>query len=191
MVQPMKSFRLTSWKLLVLASEMLLLDGLAISALLALAVSPVANILLILVKTALLLFSILLSRAAFIQTWLYVTYWHHERHTCLQFDQAAQTVTYTNAGRIVQFALVDVVGITQCECCLRYSARRYVVGRDYYYQTWRLRDGNELVLTNLLFSFAIPGKLSAPVPFRWVRPRICWLPGDPLLAWRGSAFFRF
>lgn len=191
LIQLMKSFRLTVWKLLTLTLEVLLLNGLAISTLAAVAVSPVANSLLIFVKVGLLMSGGLISRAAFIQTWLYATYRHHERRACLQFDPDTLTAAYTNTGLIVQFALTDIVSITQYECSLRHSARRYVIGRDYYYQVWRLRDDTELVLTSLLCSFVVPGKLLPLVQRDWVRPRICWLPGDPLLTWRGAAFFHF
>ena len=124
----------------------------------------------------------LLSRMTIIQTWLHLTYWYHDWRTVLIIDRPAHMVTYTRAGRTVKFALNDFVRFIRYESHgrLEYFSRR-THKKIYSYQVWELRDGTELVVTCLLYTFTEPIALLPPVIGRQVKPRVCWLPGDPLI----------
>ncbi|TPG65487.1 hypothetical protein [Hymenobacter nivis] len=131
----------------------------------------------------LVLFSLIVATALLVLGatgfWLHVTYWRHDRRAVLTIDRTSQLATYTNAGTTQQFVLADVASITQYDS-YRPSGHR-MTWDGYNYQIWELHDGTWLVLTCLLYSFSGPEDLLPPVRCRTVRPRICWLPGDPLL----------
>ena len=133
---------------------------------------------------------VLLLRLAFVQAWLHVTYWHHEWDTNLIIDRPAQAVTYTKAGHTKRFPLADIWRITRYEAYRRrsYFSRR-TVQQPFHYQIWELRDGTELVITCLLYSFTEPSSFLPDAAGELVKPRICWLPGDPLIGFRFAALF--
>lgn len=123
--------------------------------------------------------AVLTLRWGFIGLWLHLTYWRHDRRATLKVCRLEQTATYTDAGSIIRFALADVVSVTTYDS-YRPSKRR-AMWQEYSYQLWQLQDGTWFVLTCLLYSFSGPDDLLPAALRRTIRPRICWLPGDPLM----------
>jgi hypothetical protein len=142
------------------------------------------------VYIVLIITSVLLLRLAFVQSWLHVTYWHHEWGVNLLIDRLAQTVTYIKSGNTKHFLLTDVRRITRYESYRRrsYFSRRSI-RQPFHYQIWELSDGTELVITCLLYSFTEPSALVPAVSGHLVKPRICWLPGDPLITLHYASIF--
>lgn len=179
MKQPVISFSCVSWKIILSTLYTALLLG-ALSYLVAGVVRGPRPALW--VGIVFLAVGVLLLRLAFVQAWLHVTYWHHEWGVNLLIDRPAQIATYAKAGHTKQFALADIRRITRYESYRRrsYFSRRSV-RQPFHYQIWELGDGTELVITCLLYSFTELSTLVPAASGHLVKPRICWLPGDPLV----------
>jgi|GEM_PF-1178619 len=137
-----------------------------------------------------LIMGVLLLRLTFVQAWLHVTYWYHEWGVSLLIDRPAQTVTYTKAGHTTHVSPANIRRITRYESYRRrsYFSRRSI-RQPFHYQIWELRDGTALVITCLLYSFTEPSVLIPAASGHLVKPRICWLPGDPLITFRYASIF--
>ncbi|WP_125916738.1 hypothetical protein [Hymenobacter coccineus] len=106
------------------------------------------------------------------------SYWRHDQHATLTIDRLGQRAGYCNQNVELDFALADVVQVTEHTTYGR--SGRPPVWRNYSYQVFTLRDGTELLVTCLHYSLLGPQELIPAAQRATVRPRICWLPGDEL-----------
>lgn len=111
----------------------------------------------------------------FILLRLHLSYWQHDRHATLTIHRNEQRAEYWWQGKLLNFALADVVSIITYDSYYIRNRRAALWG-NYSYHVWYLKDGSQLLYTCLLYSLLGPDEL-VPAAQRQTAGRfICWLP---------------
>lgn len=109
---------------------------------------------------------------------LHFSYWRHDRYATFAINRPEQRADYRNQDVWLDFALADVVQVTEHSALGR--SGRGPVWRNYSYHVFALRDGTEVLVTCLLYSLLGPQELVPTAHHAAVQHRVCWLPGDEL-----------
>ena len=176
--KPVVVFTARIWRNAIWALPLLIFLGLALGLAGLLVIWPTSGFVALGSAVALALVSLGLG-LCFIILRLHVSYWRHDRDATLTVHRQELRAEYYNKGVFLEFNLADVVQIIEY---VGHSpglkrARRTGI---YSYRIFVLRDGTELVITCLMYSFLGPQDLLPTVPRQQVPRYICWLPGDEL-----------
>ena len=106
----------------------------------------------------------------FILLRLHLSYSEHDQYASLTVSRQEQRAEYYNKGVYLNFALTDVVHVTE------YATLSRAPWSHYSYQVFFLQDGTQLLITCLFYSLLGPQELFATASHDTVTRYICWLP---------------